>query len=129
MRKAFRDVKHILETLIQGDSGPLAKRSTFRTAVYSYIKHLSSGNTDQLSLSMILLEVKASQHAFGSRTLNVLNGDASLFKQILLVGFHEIDALVAMHIRVDDNDSGNLCLFKPELFVQSSSFLALYMVS
>ena len=129
MRKAFRNIEHILGTLIQGDSDSLPKRSTVRTEVCSCIKQMSSGNTDQLSLSMILLEVKASQHAFGSRTLNVLNGDASLFKQILLVGFHEIDALVAMHIRVDDNDSGNLCLFKPELFVQSNSFLALYMVS
>ena len=92
MRKAFRDVKHILETLIQGDSGPLAKRSTFRTAVYSYIKHLSSGNTDQLSLSMILLEVKASQHAFGRRAFIILNewpGDACFFEGILLVGFQK----------------------------------------
>lgn len=132
MRKAFRNIEHILEALIQDDSGSLPKRSTVRTEVCSCIKHLSSGKTDQLSLSMILLEVNASQHAFGRRTLIVLSersGDASLFKQILLVCFHEIDALVAMQIRVDDNDSGNLCYFKPELFVQSSSFLALYMVS
>ncbi len=132
MRKAFRNIEHILGTLIQGDSDSLPKRSTVRTEVCSCIKQMSSGNTDQLSLSMILLEVKASQHAFGRRAFIILNewpGDACFFEEILLVGFHEITALVAMHIRVDDNDSGNLCLFKPELFVQSSSFLALYMVS
>lgn len=92
MRKAFRNIEHILETFIQGDSGPLAKGSTVRTAVCSCIKHLSSGNTDQLSLSMILLEVKASQHAFGRRAFIILNewpGDACFFEETLLVGFQK----------------------------------------
>ena len=92
MRKAFRNIEHILEMLIQDDSGSLPKRSTVRTAVCSCIKQMSSGNTNQLSLSMILLEVNASQHAFGRRAFIILNewpGDACFFEGILLVGFQK----------------------------------------
>ena len=66
---------------------------------------------------MVLLEVEAAQHAAGGAALVVLHEflvDAGLGELVFLVSLHEIAAVIAEHLRLNDDDTGDLSLRKGE---------------
>ena len=67
---------------------------------------------------MLFLEVEAAQHAAGGAALVVLHKflvDARLGELILLIRLHEVAAVIAEHLRLNDDDTGDLGLRKREL--------------
>ena len=87
-------------------------------AVHGNIVHFALGHAHQLALGVVLLEVQAPQHAAGGTALVVLHEllvDAGLGKLVLLVGLHEVAAVIAEHLRLNDHHAGDLGLCESKL--------------
>ena len=87
-------------------------------AVHGNIIDLAFGHTHQLALGVVLLEMQAAQHAAGGAALVVLHEllvDAGSSKLILLVGLHEISAVITEHLRLNDHNTRDLGLSKRKL--------------
>ena len=87
-------------------------------AVHGYVVHFALGHPHQLALGVVLLEMQAPQHAPGGAALVVLHElfvNACCGELVLLVGLHEIAAVIAEHLRLNDDHTGDLGLRKCEL--------------
>ena len=74
-------------------------------------------HTAQRALGVVLLEMQAAQHTAGGAALVVLHEflvDAGCRELVLLIGLHEIAAVIAEHLRLNDDDTGDLSLRKGE---------------
>ena len=119
MGKSLGDIEHVFDFFVKDDAGPFSEGGAVRAAVDSDVKYFSAGDADKLPLRMVFLEMEAAQHALGGGAFVVLDkftGDAGFFEEILLIGFHEVAAGIAMDIGINDDDAGNLGCFEAELF-------------
>ena len=109
-------------------------------AVHGDVIHFALGHADQLALRVVLLEVQTAQHAAGGAALVVLHElfvDAGFCELILLIRLHEIAAVIAEHLRLNDHNTGDLGLRKskfahisfPLCFLLKIIFFLLYMKS
>ena len=117
MGKAFRDIEHLFVLGGKGHTHPLAKGFAVGAAIHGNVVHFAHGHTHQLALGMVLLEMQAAQHALGGAALVILHEgfvDARCGELVALVGLHKIAAVVAEHLRLNDDDTGDLSLRKGE---------------
>ena len=96
-------------------------------AVHGHVVHFALGHTDQLALGVVLLEMQTAQHAAGRAALVVLHElfvDAGFCELILLIRLHEIAAVIAEHLRLNDHNTGDLSFRKRKFthFLFSSLF-------
>src|SRR5699024_1061068 len=126
--KALGDIEHLLVLGREGDAHPLAEGGAVGAAVHRHVVHLAQRDPHQLALGVLLLEVQPPQHAPAGAALVVLDEllvDARRRKIFLFVGLHEVAAVVAEHLRLNDHHAGDLGLRKSEL---AHTFLPLYLV-
>ena len=118
MRKALRDIEHLFVLVREGHAHPFAKGGAVGAAVHRDIEHLAPGHAHQLALGVVLLEMQTPQHAPGRAALVVLHElpvDARGRELVFLVRLHEIAAVVAEHLRLNDDHARDLRLRKGEL--------------
>ena len=116
--KALGDEELVL--LLRRQDGPdiLAPRRASLAQVDSHVEHLALGDPYQLGLLVDLLEVQAPQHTHLRPALVVLHEltrYAGLLEVGLVVGFHEVAALVPEDLRLDDEHPFYPCLVEYEL--------------
>ena len=116
--KAFGDVEHLLIFGAEGHAHPLAIGGGARAAVYGYVVHFAHGDADQLALGVLLLEVQAPEDTPGAAALVVLDEglvDARGGEVVQLVGLHEVAPVVTEDFRLNDDDTGNVCVLEREV--------------
>ena len=105
MGKAFGNVELLLVFGGKYDTFPLAERGTTLAEVNRHVKDFAINYAHKFALWVLLLKMQAAKHALLALGLVVLHKNhvqASGIEFALVVGFHEVTALVAKDRRLDD---------------------------
>ena len=104
--KAFGNVELLLVFGRKRNAFPLAKRRASLAQVYRHVKDFAIDHADEFALRVLLLEMQAAEHALlalGFVVLHEHHIQAGGIEFTLVVGFHEVAALVAKDRRLDDS--------------------------
>ena len=105
VRKAFGNVELLLVLGRKYDTFPLAERQAALAQVHRHVEDFAIDDADEFSLRVLLLEVEAAEHALLALGFVILHEDhveAGGVEFALVVGFHEVAALVAKDRRLND---------------------------
>lgn len=106
MGKALRDEELTLVFGGEHHALPFAEGGTAFAQVDGDVEDRAAHDAHELGLRVVDLEVEPAQDALGARGLVVLNEidvDTARDKVGLLVGFHEVAAIVAVALHVHDD--------------------------
>ena len=118
VREMLRNEELALVLRGENHALPLAVGRAAVAQVNRHVENRAAHDAHELGLRMLNLEMEASQHTLGARRLVILDEidvDAARHEVRLLVGFHEVAAVIPVALHVDDNHASDGRLSKSEV--------------